>query len=309
LVRWVATFFCTNSNMQRPISSSRLGSLLPVAAVAAILLGVSQCFFFRSKAGDGATFVVGVTPAMTARGLASVSHVDGVNYVGATYESHQGSTMSSATASFGLLLGAAVVALGLRAATGSRVAVMARAHGRRVRLQAAKSETEALAEVSEDEDDDEEYDDLSDDEDASDLLGYDDDDDELYASDGEEDRLEAMWHGKHMKGSVWKYRRVLWQIRGRSYRDALILLEFLPWRACKVVLTGLQSAAANAQNQLNMDKSRLYVSRCQAIKGPISKRMRPAAKGQPHMYVKRTSFIKIWVAEMADEELDSIAVR
>jgi len=289
------------------MSSSRLGALLLATNAAALFLGVSHCFLFNRRPTDGAAFVVGMTPATTARGLTLVSEVDGGNFIGATHEVHQGSrTASSTTSSATLLAAAAVVALGLRAAAGSKVFAAARADGRRVRLQAATSDKGALAEVDDDEDEgNDEF--LDDEEDTGDLLGYDDDDD-LYASDEADDRVEAVWNGRFLSGSPWKFRRVLWQIRGRSYRDALILLEFLPWRHCKPVLTGLQSAAANAQNQFNMDKSRLYVSRAWCGKGPVMKRMRPHAKGQPHMYVRRTSHLSIRVAEMEDEELDNIVV-
>jgi len=144
-----------------------------------------------------------------------------------------------------------------------------------------------------------------DDEDDADLAEYEDEDDELddYEGDGE-DRLEAVCKAKYLPGSPMKFRRVLWQIRGRSYREALMLLEFLPWRACKPTLTCLQSAAANAQNHFNMDKSRLYISRCVAKRGPKMKRMRPVSKGQAHMFVKRSTHLYIWVAEMEDVQLD-----
>ncbi len=42
---------------------------------------------------------------------------------------------------------------------------------------------------------------------------------------------EAKAHGKYIRGSVSKVRRVLDQIRGRTYRDALIMLEFMPYRS------------------------------------------------------------------------------
>merc|ERR1740122_465967 len=120
------------------------------------------------------------------------------------------------------------------------------------------------------------------------MIDYAEDDDDSYyrGNDGEE--LRARCIAKHLPGSPMKFRRVLWQIRGRSYREALMMLEFLPWRACKPVLCALQSAAANAQNHFNMDKSRLYIARCAATKGPVQKRMRPVSKGQAHPYLKRT---------------------
>ena len=41
----------------------------------------------------------------------------------------------------------------------------------------------------------------------------------------------AQAHGRFIRGSVSKVRRVLDQIRGRTYRDALIMLEFMPYRS------------------------------------------------------------------------------
>eukprot|EP00418_Pyrodinium_bahamense_P086358 CAMPEP_0179057328 /NCGR_PEP_ID=MMETSP0796-20121207/24278_1 /TAXON_ID=73915 /ORGANISM="Pyrodinium bahamense, Strain pbaha01" /LENGTH=275 /DNA_ID=CAMNT_0020754045 /DNA_START=210 /DNA_END=1037 /DNA_ORIENTATION=+ len=119
--------------------------------------------------------------------------------------------------------------------------------------------------------------------------------------------LQARCKARFLKGSPLKFRRVLWQIRGRSYREALMLLEFLPWRHCKPTLKCLQSAAANAQNHFNMDKSRLYISRCIATKGPIMKRMRPVSKGQAHPYSKKTTHLTIWVAEMDDDQLEDFS--
>ena len=43
---------------------------------------------------------------------------------------------------------------------------------------------------------------------------------------------QALAHARFVRGSVSKVRRVLDQIRGRSYRDALIMLEFMPYRSC-----------------------------------------------------------------------------
>jgi len=148
--------------------------------------------------------------------------------------------------------------------------------------------------------------------DEDDFSAYDDedfdddefDDDEEYE---EDESPVAVCKARFLQGSPIKYRRVLWQIRGRSYRDALMLLEFMPWRACKPTLKALQSAAANAQNHFNMDKSRLYVKRCLALKGPVMKRMRPVSKGQAHGYVKKTTHLHIYVAEMEDDEVNEFS--
>ena len=56
----------------------------------------------------------------------------------------------------------------------------------------------------------------------------------------------AIAHGNYVRGSASKVRRVLDQIRGRSYRDALIMLEFMPYRSTDPITKVLRSAVANA---------------------------------------------------------------
>jgi len=193
-----------------------------------------------------------------------------------------------------------------------------------VMRKAQEKEGEAAEEEDEEEEDEEEEDDLDeivmdtddddDDFEADEEEGFEDDeedDDVLYEEDELDDTyftrdedgevLEAKCRARYLKGSPWKFRRVLWQIRGRPYREALMLLEFMPWRACRPTLVALQSAAANAQNQFNMDKSRLYVHSCKADRGPYSKRMRPVSKGQGHPYRRRQTHLEIILREMSDE--------
>jgi len=202
-----------------------------------------------------------------------------------------------------------------------------RAHMVQLKAEASDKESkEDEAEAAEaEEDDDDDLDELvmddDDDEDFEDEDFEDEDDDDFEAGDGdvmytedslddgffsrdeEGNPLEAVCKARFLKGSPWKFRRVLWQIRGRSYREALMLLEFMPWRACRPTLCALQSAAANAQNHFNMDKSRLFVYSCKADRGPYSKRMRPMSKGQPHMYRRRSTHLEIRVRELTDAEL------
>ena len=59
---------------------------------------------------------------------------------------------------------------------------------------------------------------------------------------------------KYIRISPTKVRRVLDQIRGRSYEEALMILEFLPYRASGPIWQVLNSAAANAENNLNLKK-------------------------------------------------------
>jgi ribosomal protein L22 len=63
-----------------------------------------------------------------------------------------------------------------------------------------------------------------------------------------ENQTEAKAFGRYIRMSPNKVRRVLNQIRGKKYKDALMLLEFMPYRACGPVWQVIYSAAANAQN-------------------------------------------------------------
>lgn len=104
---------------------------------------------------------------------------------------------------------------------------------------------------------------------------------------------------RYARGSQHKMRRVIDQIRGRSYEEALMILEYMPYRACEPILKVLVSAAANAKNNHDMKKSNLYVSTAfvdMAPKRP-GKRFRCGDKGRPKPYQKHTSHITIQVAE------------
>ncbi len=108
---------------------------------------------------------------------------------------------------------------------------------------------------------------------------------------------EAVAFLRYSRGSALKVRRVLDQIRGRSYEEALMILEYMPYQACEPVIKTLLSAAANAKNNLGMKKKDLYVSECFADEGPVMKRFRPRAQGRANRILKPTVHITVKVAE------------
>lgn len=95
--------------------------------------------------------------------------------------------------------------------------------------------------------------------------------------------------------SPLKVRRVLKQIVGCSYEEALILLRFLPYRACHPIAKVLKSAGSNAVKNKFIPESYLQVYEAHVDKGPILKRIRPRAKGRPYPIKKYTSHISISV--------------
>ena len=102
---------------------------------------------------------------------------------------------------------------------------------------------------------------------------------------------------RYIRMSPHKVRRVLDQIRGRSYREALIILEFMPYRACEPVLKLLRSAVANAEHNVGYDPANLFVSQAYADQGPTLRRFRPRAQGRAYQIRKPTCHITITVAE------------
>ena len=108
---------------------------------------------------------------------------------------------------------------------------------------------------------------------------------------------EAVAYLRNLRGSPNKVRRVLDAIRGMSYEDALMALEFMPYRACDDILKVLYSAAANAKNNLGMNKSKLYISRCWADEGKLIKRPVARARGRSDVRKKPGCHITMYVKE------------
>ena len=98
---------------------------------------------------------------------------------------------------------------------------------------------------------------------------------------------------KFIRISPFKVRSVLDVIRGKSYQEAVGILNNTNKAASPVILKVLNSAAANAENNKGMDKNSLYVSECYADQGPTLKRIRPRAKGRAYRILKRTSHITV----------------
>jgi large subunit ribosomal protein L22 len=75
-------------------------------------------------------------------------------------------------------------------------------------------------------------------------------------------------------------RRVLDVIRGRSYEEAVAMLEYMPYRACEPLLVCLTSAGANGKNGKGVPLSKQYISEAYADAGPVMKRFRPRSQGR-----------------------------
>jgi|TARA_B100000683_G_scaffold265795_1_gene297222 large subunit ribosomal protein L22 len=98
---------------------------------------------------------------------------------------------------------------------------------------------------------------------------------------------------KYVRMSPSKIRRVLRQIQGKTYSEALLLLEFMPYASCAPIIKVLRSATANARNNFGMDEKNLVIKSAFADQGPTMKRFRPRAQGRAYRILKATSHITI----------------
>ncbi len=98
---------------------------------------------------------------------------------------------------------------------------------------------------------------------------------------------------KSIRISPYKVRSVLDIIRGKSYVEAVALLKAMNKSSSAPVLKVVNSAAANAENNLNMNKDTLYVAECFADEGKTLKRYQPVSKGRGHSIMKRTTHITV----------------
>jgi len=90
---------------------------------------------------------------------------------------------------------------------------------------------------------------------------------------------------------------VLDAIRGKNIDEALGILMYSPRYASSVIKKLVESAVANAENNNNLDPSKLYIAECYASDGPIMKRIKPRAQGRAYRIEKRMSHITVVLDE------------
>ena len=102
---------------------------------------------------------------------------------------------------------------------------------------------------------------------------------------------------RYIRMSPRKVKVVIDLIRNKSLGEAQAILANTPKAAAEPVLKVLNSAAANAENNLGMDRDNRYFAEVYANQGPTLKRYRPRAHGRAAMIRKRTSHITVILDE------------
>jgi large subunit ribosomal protein L22 len=112
----------------------------------------------------------------------------------------------------------------------------------------------------------------------------------------------AVAHLKFARVGPRKLRRVADAIRGKSVREALVLLKFSGVFASEPLEKLLKSAVANAENNHNMSGDGLFITKITVDGGPgggMTKRLDPRAQGRANFKRKRMSHVTIAVGATA----------
>nr|YP_009698745.1 ribosomal protein L22 [Hydrangea obtusifolia]QEJ85894.1 ribosomal protein L22 [Hydrangea obtusifolia] len=110
--------------------------------------------------------------------------------------------------------------------------------------------------------------------------------------------------GQHISMSAHKARRVIDQIRGRSYEETLMILELMPYRACYPILKLVYSAAANASYNLGSNEANLVITKAEVNEGTIVRKLKPRARGRSYAIKRPTCHITIVVKDISFVETD-----
>jgi large subunit ribosomal protein L22 len=95
--------------------------------------------------------------------------------------------------------------------------------------------------------------------------------------------------------SPLKVRLVMDVVRGMPVDRALSTLRYMPQKAAREIAKTIQSAAANAENNFDMERRDLVVKTIFADEGPALKRFMPRARGMANRIRRRTTHITVVV--------------
>jgi large subunit ribosomal protein L22 len=99
-----------------------------------------------------------------------------------------------------------------------------------------------------------------------------------------------------------KVRVVADQIRGKDVEEALALLRFSPRGASVTVRKLVESAAANAENNHDLDPEDMKIAEISVDEGPTMRRYRARARGRATRIEKRTCHINVALTPTLEDD-------
>uniref|UniRef100_UPI00315CD991 ribosomal protein L22 n=1 Tax=Plantago cornuti TaxID=197799 RepID=UPI00315CD991 len=113
--------------------------------------------------------------------------------------------------------------------------------------------------------------------------------------------------GRHISLSADKARRIIDQIRGRSYEETLMILELMPYRACYPIFKLVYSAAANASYSIGSNEANLIISKAEVNEGTRAKKLKPRARGRSYPIKRTTCHITVFVKDISLDEYEQVS--
>jgi large subunit ribosomal protein L22 len=103
-----------------------------------------------------------------------------------------------------------------------------------------------------------------------------------------------------VKSSIQKVNQVCSLIRGKKALDAVLQLRFCRKSVARPIMTVLNSAIANSQNNYNLDIDKMYINRILVCKSRFIKRFVARAKGRANTLTKAYTKVSILLEEIED---------
>jgi large subunit ribosomal protein L22 len=109
--------------------------------------------------------------------------------------------------------------------------------------------------------------------------------------------MEVRASARNLNVSARKARLITDRLPGLSVDQALALLRYLPSPHARSVSKVVLSAAANAENNFNLDVDDLFIKRAYADEGRTQRRFRPRSRGRVSPLLKRSAHVTIVLDE------------
>ncbi len=100
---------------------------------------------------------------------------------------------------------------------------------------------------------------------------------------------------KFLRIAPSKIKKILNQVRGKTYLNALKILYKIPQKSGVSIFKAIKSAASNVSSNLEIDKGQLFLSQIYVNQGPILKRLHARAKGKSAKIEKKICHITVYI--------------
>jgi large subunit ribosomal protein L22 len=97
--------------------------------------------------------------------------------------------------------------------------------------------------------------------------------------------------------STTRVRPLVNLVRGKKVAEALRILQFTPTPKAKYLAKLVKSAAANAENNYQMDPADLKIVKIWADEARVMRRYRPRSRGRASPIIKHSCHITVVVSE------------